>query len=64
MKISFIDLGTKDFIRDESGRPIIIKTNNPDEAATWLLKNGAALGWQMNGTRYFDWQTATLIKQK
>lgn len=64
MEISFIDLDLKDFIRDSEGKPIIVKVSDPDEAVNWLLKNGPLHGWQMNGTRYFDWKGASMLSQK
>lgn len=51
---SFIDLGNKDFLRDDDGEVIIIE-GTFHEAEEWLLEHGEKYGWTNSKTRFWSW---------
>lgn len=54
-EFSFIDFGTKDFLREENGEVLIVNLNSFQEAEDWLLKNGEKYDWNNEGTKYWCW---------
>ena len=56
MTYSFIDFGTRDFLRDAFGDPVEIQCNSYEEAEEWLLAFGESNGWTNTGVRYWCWE--------
>lgn len=54
-KYSFIDEGTKDFLRDDSGEVIVIEGEDFHDAESWLLNHGEDYGWTNTGVRFHVW---------
>lgn len=50
---SIIDFGTKDFIRDDNGKPFYFA--NLIVAEKWLIENGKKYGWTNTRTFWYEW---------
>jgi hypothetical protein len=57
MTYSFIDFGTRDFLRSfEQGPVLELEADSYEEAEEWLLNNGEDFGWTNTGVRYWCWE--------
>jgi hypothetical protein len=54
-KYSFIDFGTRDFLRNDNGEVVEIEAAHYEEAEDWLLDKGEDYGWTNSGVRYWNW---------
>lgn len=54
-QFSFIDFGTRDFLRNEKGEVLEFACQSYEQAENWLLKNGEKYGWTNQGVRYWNW---------
>lgn len=56
MLISFIDHGTKDFVRDHKGKTLKLEFKNFEAAEDFIMNGGLEeYGWSNDGTRKYCW---------
>lgn len=56
MEFSFIDYGTKDFVRDEQGETLKMQFNSWEDADDFIMRGGLdEYGWSNDGTRKWCW---------
>lgn len=56
LEFSFIDSGTKDFVRNHSGKTLIKNFRNWDDADDFIMRGGLdEYGWTNTGTRKWCW---------